>query len=314
MDLGTHNNPWISNKSDLSPEEQVIKNQLENDKFFYNTHRTDPRLKSIIEGKRVALVGPAPYLCNTNQGSEIDNCDIVIRMDGPATLGDPKSHGKKMDGIGSNLGWTGSFVNFCKYINTLEKGSYPKFVINSDSAIGSGKYAHDAALIIEKKFHIPVITLEFEKKYADRSRIFWEVYPKNYKENLGGKIIHWNPNIHAGYGIINMLLGYDIKELYISGMDFYNLGKDIIDRREGKLYSKFYQKYVGPGEGIYRKNTSVHDCLSQISHLKNVLLRKKRNIIRLDEHLENLLNNPELDERLKKHSHLKNSTPNKVWW
>ena len=39
----------------------------------------DSNLLSLVEGKRVAVVGPAPYLKGRQMGSLFDNYDIIVR-------------------------------------------------------------------------------------------------------------------------------------------------------------------------------------------------------------------------------------------
>ena len=49
-------------------------------KSYIQKFMVQDKLKSLIENKRVALIGPASYLININQGDHIDKHDIVIRF------------------------------------------------------------------------------------------------------------------------------------------------------------------------------------------------------------------------------------------
>ena len=46
---------------------------------MYNISLNDNLLR-LVEGKRVAVIGPAPYLIGKNNGATIDKYDIIIRI------------------------------------------------------------------------------------------------------------------------------------------------------------------------------------------------------------------------------------------
>ena len=53
--------------------------------------------KDYIHNKTIALVGPAKYMENTNLGSEIDNHDVVIRINRGIELNNTEHIGSKSD-------------------------------------------------------------------------------------------------------------------------------------------------------------------------------------------------------------------------
>lgn len=273
-----------------------------NNSYFYNSHLKNNALEKILDNKKVICVGPAPYLDNLKKGSFIDEYDIVIRIEGSASLGEKCSHGEKFDGAGSNLNLYNKYDE--KMYNYLKKNkdnkNFPKFIITSDSAIGYNKFIYHVEKKYQTDLNLPVISLMKDYSYIDRHRLHWEILPKNYNEVLNIGNINWDSSISNGYGIINMLCGYNIKELFIIGFDFYNAGLDTINIEPGKMYSKSYQEYVGNNEGIYRKMGHHHDCLAQMKHLKYLLKRTNKKII-LDNKLTNILNNADVIRRFENH-------------
>jgi len=311
--LRQKDNPWIniakkininlnSNYSIGLIHEYYLK--YNNDSYFYNSHLKNKFLEKILDNKKVIFVGPAPYLDNLKQGSFIDDYDIVIRMEGGG-LGEKSTHGEKFHGVGSNLNLYNNYD--AKLFNYLKKNKdkkiFPKFIITSDYAVGYNKFIYDMEEKYKIHFNLPVISLMKDYKYIDRYQLYWEILPKMYNEILDIGSIRWDDNFNNGYGIINMLCGYNIKELFIIGCDFYNAGLDTINRKPGKCYSKAYQEYVGNTEGVYRRTTNHHDGLSQIKHLKYLLKRTNKKII-LDDKLTNILNDPNVIKRLETHSNI----------
>ena len=310
--LQQKDNPWINIVKNINTKlnsnysiglihEYYLK--YNNDSYFYNSHLKNKFLEKILDNKKVIFVGPAPYLDNLKQGSFIDEYDIVIRMEGGASLGEKCTHGEKYDGVGSNLNLYNNYDE--KLYNYLKKNkdnkNFPKFIITSDSTVGYNKFIYDMEKKYKTDFNLSVISLMKDYRYIDRYRLYWEILPKTYNEILNIGSIKWDANFSNGYGIINMLCGYNIRELFIIGCDFYNAGLDTINRKPGKMYSKAYQEYVGNNEGIYRKSDSNHDCLAQMKHLKYLLKRTNKKII-LDNKLINILNDPDVIKRIETHS------------
>ena len=46
----------------------------------YTDYTKDPVLKNILDGKRVAIVGPSAHLIGENLGDYIDSFDVVVRV------------------------------------------------------------------------------------------------------------------------------------------------------------------------------------------------------------------------------------------
>ena len=78
---------------------------------------------------------------------------------------------------------------------------------------------------------------------------------------------------NSGYGALNMLLRYPIKELAVFGLDFYNGG---VPQTDEEKYNKQYTDTYGPSGTPNGPDKVLHDQLSQMMHCKNVLLKDKR--------------------------------------
>ena len=51
-----------------------------NSALFIKNAQTNPLLHEYLSGKRVAFVGPAPYLNGKGKGKLIDSYDVVVRI------------------------------------------------------------------------------------------------------------------------------------------------------------------------------------------------------------------------------------------
>ena len=92
-----------------------------------------------------------------------------------------------------------------------------------------------------------------------------------------------------------MLLSYPVKQLKVFGLDFYNIGKP---QQNKEKYNQSYINTYGEEGRNYGPDKLLHDQLSQLMHLKNVLLKDDRLIF--DEHVNNLLNDENLDSRIER--------------
>lgn len=73
---------------------------IEKASFIYeefNKNKQQNSFEKFIKNKSIAIVGNGPYELGKNKGKEIDNHDIVIRMNNYQTLGFEKDYGTKTD-------------------------------------------------------------------------------------------------------------------------------------------------------------------------------------------------------------------------
>jgi hypothetical protein len=145
-----------------------------------------------------------------------------------------------------------------------------------------------------KELNIPFVNLKNADRSWDRWALYWEIYAKQHIEKFGkGDYTVYSANFNSGYGALNMLLRYPIKELAVFGLDFYSAGVPQTD--EGK-YSKQYTDTYGPSGTPNGPDKVLHDQLSQMMHCKNVLLKDKR--FKLDKPVLNMLNSTSVTKRI----------------
>jgi hypothetical protein len=301
-------NPWqaltnkinseIKPKINFTPEELVDLYQKipNNPSFFINVKKEDD-LAEYLSGKTVAYVGPSPYLIGKNFGKKIDDYDVVIRIN--EGIYDTKDYGSRTDIIQSCLNFNyGPKVQ--QYLKSLHPSEHPKFILCNDTVVGQ-KYDGSWKTVREEwqekysSFNTKLIDLSNEDETHDRWGLYWEMYPKWHIEvhPEKGHIQH-SSNFNSGYGAICMLSRYDIKELYITGIDFYNFA---IPGSSDKKYNPMYYEKYGREGTPYGPDKMLHDQLCQMIHFKNVILPNRENIV-LDNHLKENLFSEEIEKRL----------------
>tara|TARA_A100001391_G_scaffold73126_2_gene47007 strand:- start:7336 stop:8619 length:1284 start_codon:yes stop_codon:yes gene_type:complete len=307
--LKTRSNPWflITDKVNKSlPKRrnitvtechEVFQKMPNNKSIFYKNSNLNKDFENYVRGKRVALVGPAPYLMGKSRGKLIDDHDIVVRIQ--PEIYDPEDYGSRTDVIQSCMNSSYS-PKISRYLESIDKDRYPKFII-SNNTVSRETYPGSKVWsdVVEeyntylKKYGVPFVHLKQDDGTFERWGLYWEIYAKKHIEKINNSYTVYSGNLNSGYGAYSMLLSYPIKELSVFGMDFYNFGR--YSRIEDK-YNPEYIKQQGQ-EGTYLgPDVMVHDIMAQAMHMKNVLLQDSR--FRYDkEPLETLLS-PEMSKRI----------------
>jgi len=259
---------WCSSSPPPQEQLRMYSSQIGGDTFI--DYEKNEELSELLKGKKIALVGPSTNLKDKKMGSFIDSFDLVIR---PGQLTEiPKTehedYGSRTDIIFHSFNvWEKiialknlDFLSSLKYVIgcmvcVYECGEYKKFM---NTLIDSGV-----------KFHKP-----------DDRYIF-----KNF-DAVG-------TTLSCGFSSLLLLLNYDIDSVYLTGMDFYNMGK------YGKVYrDDYYDTVTKNSMGFLGHNdsknlspsearTDLHDQPTQIEYLRELLKTETR--IKLDEYLtENL--------------------------
>jgi len=315
-DMLTESDPWPRIASRINSELPVGTKQVtiqecvdayysrqNNKSLFINTKNFDPDLAELLTDKRVAYVGPAPYLMGQNKGAEIDDYDVVVRIQAP--IFSAVDYGKKTDIIQSCLN-----INYGPplgtYLAQLAPEDRPKFIMCNDTVShqkpdGSWAYVTNEYERYLKEYGVPLSHLQNQDGTWDRWQLYWEVYARKHIESFGrGQYVVNSANFNSGYGAINVLLRYPIKELYITGIDFYNMGTF---QTEEKKYNPEYVKNYGKEGTPYGPDKILHDQLGQINHFKQVVI-PNRNNLRLDEYLIGKLGEEDLVRRIDKYKKL----------
>ena len=266
--------------------------------YFHRGCSTNAELWNYLEGKRVAFVGPAPYMNGENKGAEIDEYDVVVRIQ----HGIPNStdYGSRTDIVQSCLN-SNYGPPLVKHLMFTMPNDRPKYVICNDTASqhkpdGTWAFVDEVYDETFAQLEVPLIHLKNEDGTWDRWALYWQIYPKQHIENFNNQnYTHYTANFNSGYGALNYLMRYPIKELVVYGLDFYNAG---IPQTDEQKYDKSYTDTYGKSGTPNGPDKILHDQLSQMMHCINVLSKDKR--FKLDSTVDNMLYSTELTERLQK--------------
>ena len=225
-----------------------------------------------LKGKRIALVGPAGYLVAQNKGQEIDNHDLVVRLNNSF----PLSPDAFLD-TGSR---TDILYHTCGRIKKILKK------IGTD---GIGVLENDGIRWLVAKHHPFRGSFKNKAKTqrfisASAGRIETVCAPPRLLSSLQGKLKGTDPNM--GTLAITHLLTTGIRELSIYGIDFRASG-----------YHPGYT--LPPGYGWNEKRTRIiksdgskksrgpHDKQRQIAYLRRMFGQDNR--VKIDKHLQAVL-------------------------
>ena len=158
-------------------------------KSYIQKFMVQDKLKSLVENKRVALIGPASYLVNINQGEHIDKHDVVIRFNSGII-----QNQKYAGNIGTRTDiWIYNFKN----LEILDKlTEFPKFI-----------FCPYPKMMID--------SYDIDKKIPCDCNI--EFIEPHFYEQLK-QVMKFEPN--TALLSILILLRQGIQNLYLSGISF----------------------------------------------------------------------------------------------
>jgi hypothetical protein len=210
-----------------------------------------------VNGKTVAIVGPANSVVGTNRGSLIDKFDIIIRLNKALPI--PK---KLMHDIGSRTDIIYNALNTTDFPgqNILDTNFYKqngvKFVVSPYPL--ANVFFNDIMNYIQRyQFDIPFRTVDTGKYNKFTQQIKTRPY--------------------TGTSAIMDMLSFNIKALYITGIDFYNT----------PYYSQY--RHVNKKKLLGLRENAVHLAYPQMEFLLYRSLTDNR--VLLDNTLEKLLYN-----------------------
>lgn len=229
-----------------------------------------------IDGKCIALVGPAESILNTGKGEIIDKFDLVVRLNKSIPL--PT---KIKEDIGTRTDIVYNSMNTSDFPgeNNLSTRLYKKH--NVKFMCSSYPFNHNI-------FHDDILNYVRKYKFDMPLKVMDDMKFKKFEKILGTRP-------YTGTCAIMDLLSYPIKYLYITGLDFY--------------HSKYYGEYrhMSKEGQKYTKNSAIHKAKPQLEYLKNISLIDDRII--LDEFLDKLI----YHDYYKVMKHLKQFETNKIY-
>jgi hypothetical protein len=274
-----------------------IYQNLNTNALFKNSCKFDQKMADYLQDKKVAFVGPSPYLVGLNRGKLIDSYDVVVRIQ--SDILSVEDYGSRIDVIQSCLN-SNYGPPVVKYVseNPLDK---PKFIICNDTvsrlnSAGQWVYVTEDYLEVFANLGVELLHLQRGDLTWDRWNLYWEIYPRRHTENFGINNYTWHTaNFNSGYGALNYLLRYPVKELAVFGVDFYNCA---IPQTNEQKYNKEYIRIYGDESRHLGPSRQLHDQLSQMIHCRNVLMKDSR--FNLDSDVAKKLLSDDVSERLEK--------------
>ena len=218
----------------------------------FEPYRINGNLRSLLSGKRVAYVCPSPHLKGLGGGENIDSYDVVIRAGQlfPLPESDYKDYGSRTDIL------THSF----NYIEIEEARKHMAYL---------SKLKHIMCCVVSCGF------LSWHEEFFNELR-FLGTSVENIDDAYLFKLYREiGTTASQGYSGLMALLHYDIKEIFVTGMTFYNMGK------YGNVYSDSYYESVTEKQKIYAGNkdktstpaqsrVDLHNQEAQIEHFRNL--------------------------------------------
>tara|TARA_R100000995_G_scaffold71200_1_gene39844 strand:+ start:2113 stop:2850 length:738 start_codon:yes stop_codon:yes gene_type:complete len=205
----------------------------------------DKNLLSLTEGKRVAVVGPAPYLIGSGDGAKIDEYDLVVRPNAFSVPSDLRQdYGSRTDIMFHNLGtpWQEGLKEQIK--NDQESFKNLKMV----GCLATKSQHSETNFLSWPEGHVSNVVRNFNEINKYDVPFYW-IGNKDYRTLYNE--IGVEPN--TGIMTITVLLRYPVSELFVTGFSFYLQGnthdatyyQGFLAESDKKVYKGFYGKRHG---------------------------------------------------------------------
>jgi hypothetical protein len=224
----------------------------------------DEQLAKLIEGKRIAYVCPSPHLKGMKMGEYIDSHDLVVRVNQAYHMReeDWEDYGQRTDILMNCL-------NINK-INALRK--------NMD-------YARSLKYIV-----CPMVSMwdiQRVNDFLDETGTPWHNVCDGYLFKVFKEV---GTTCNTGLMGVITLLNYDVKEVYVTGMTFFNMNTF------GQVYyGKYYEEALKNGNfNEASKNIpnfadlriDIHQQVPQINYFHKMVYFHYDRKLTLDDYLE----------------------------
>jgi hypothetical protein len=229
----------------------------------FRDYNYDPSLADLVKGKRIAYVCPSPHLKGLEMGKLIDSYDLVVRVNQayhqPAS--DWRDYGERTDILMNCL-------NINK-LNALNKN--PEFVETL-------------------KFIVcPMVSMWDVQRCNDflkASGVPWHNVCDGYLFKIFKEA---GTTCNTGLTGLITLLNYDVKEIYLTGMTFFNMNSF------GNIYSETYHDEAAKNNNF--RNTmnrhpsvvdlriDIHQQQPQIDYFKKILNHHYPDRLKIDDYL-----------------------------
>ena len=233
-------------------------------------------LSNLIEGKTVAIVGPAQYMTNSSLGEEIDECDTIVRIN--------RSY-ESIDDYSSDIGSRTDILYSCLIEKPANAGvlDIDEFKRRGIKYICAPPASNMKGMSNATRLH-NLIDVEKVKKISQEIPI--RVVDHQFHNHLA-QAVQCRPN--TGFMAIYDLLRFKPKKLKIYGFSFYLDGfikgvKEGIEEEQNKTQEEFTLQCF---------NSKRHVQKNMWQFAKSTLVNN--NLVHLDETLDNILKMENLD-------------------
>ena len=256
----------------------------------------DKKLHELINNKRVAIVGPAEYVCKEledSHGNLIDSYDLVIRLSDmfyvPTDL--EKFYGSKYDIISSSF-WTRVNEDYEDKDTAWKKLRY----CNEEDY----KNLNEKTILLEcfARNEFSIIYNKFSKTINQKKLVHGNISPQLFQHvfNLLRNLHPINKTPTTGFSTIGIVLSMAPKELYVTGVTAY---QETPYKTHFDGYSRFNDddKRFWPKNGYNGKtyndnngkeNPNVHHNFQGEAKIMKKLI--DNNIIKVDRYMSTLFN------------------------
>jgi len=254
--------PWQS--STPTPEQQ-LRDLGSRGPFIseFKDYNYDENLANFLKGKRIAYVCPSPHLQGLSQGQLIDSYDLVVRVNQAYHMPekDWKDYGKRTDVLINCLN-----INKIKALrNNMDYAKSLEYVICPMVSMWDIQRVHNFLDEIGRPWHNVCDGYLF--------KMFKEV----------------GTTCNTGLTGIVTLLNYDIKELYVTGMTFFNmnnLGKVYGDTyHDAALKSGNFSSTKDKNPNVKDLRMDIHNQQPQIDYFHKIIAYHYARKLKLDDFL-----------------------------
>tara|TARA_A100001515_G_scaffold58173_1_gene45962 strand:- start:2192 stop:3037 length:846 start_codon:yes stop_codon:yes gene_type:complete len=234
----------------------------------YEDYKLDEGLSNLVSGKRIAYVCPSPHLKGQKMGSLIDSYDLVVRVNQAFhTPEDIKEdYGERTDVLMNCL-------NILK-IQALYKNL---------------EYARSLKYIV-----CPMVSMwdiQRVEAFLDYVGTPWHNVSDGYLFKIFKEV---GTTCNTGLTGIITLLNYDIKELYVTGMTFFNMNNF------GNVYHDAYQNEASKYNNFKINDDGcpnlkdlrmdIHHQQPQIDYFRKILSKHYGNTLFADDYIKQNFN------------------------
>lgn len=250
-----------------TPKPEIQLNDLGSRGSFvsqFKNYNYDKNLANFLKGKRVAYVCPSPHLQGLGLGEKIDSYDIVVRVNQAYHMPekDWNDYGRRTDVLVNCM----NIIKINALKKNIEFAKSMKYIVCPMVSMWDIQRVHDFLDEIGQPWHNVCDGYLF--------KVFREV----------------GTTCNTGLTGIITLLNYDVKELYVTGMTFFNMNQF------GKVYGDTYQDAALKG-GNFRTSAidntpivkdlrmDIHHQQPQIDYFHKIIAYHYMRKLKLDDFL-----------------------------